>query len=202
MKAISVWNPKGGQGKSMLSLNLAGAAKTLQLKPIIICQDPQGTSTIFAKGGNLPFSVISHIPSSEPDADIVIFDHQASDWELPPCDVVVMPVKPERSQYATYADAVQRVQKAGKRVITVVTDGNMTRKNEKNTVLSLRQRGAYEIRTSVAFSRAADQYRTIFDSVFDKVNNINDRRSEVLAILTAILREQQTTEEDEQQRTA
>ena len=41
IKLVSIWNPKGGQGKSMLAMNLAGAAIELGLKPLVICQDPQ-----------------------------------------------------------------------------------------------------------------------------------------------------------------
>ncbi|ATF10214.1 hypothetical protein BTN50_1787 (plasmid) [Candidatus Enterovibrio altilux] len=40
MKVIDVWNPKGGQGKSMFSINLAAAAIELGKKPFVICQDP------------------------------------------------------------------------------------------------------------------------------------------------------------------
>jgi len=184
---VSIWNPKGGQGKSMISINLAAAAVELGLKPLVICQDPQGTSTLFYNSHNLPFKVVSEIPDQAPDADLVIFDHQASDWELPPCELVLMPTKPERSQYATFADAKRMADEAGKTVIPVVTDGNMQRKNEKETVLALRQQGAFEIRSSVAFSRAADDYRTIFDPELNRVNNIKDRRREVEAVLSAVL---------------
>ncbi|MDH5217108.1 MAG: ParA family protein [Gammaproteobacteria bacterium] len=188
MKVVSIWNPKGGQGKSMLAINLAAAAFDLGLKPLVICQDPQGTSSLFHReGGNLPFEVIPEVPEEKPDADIVIFDHQASEWELPPAQLVVMPTKPERSQYATYADAYKMAREAGKDVVTVVTDGNIGRKNEKATVMALRQNGAYEIRSSVAFSRAADEYRTIFDPALNKVNNIKERRMELQAILAAVL---------------
>jgi len=188
MKIVSIWNPKGGQGKSMISVNLAAAAVDLGLKPLVICQDPQGTSSLFYREGSLSFDVISEIPNIQPDADIIIFDHQASDWELPPSQLVVMPTKPERSQYATYADAYRIAKDAGKEVITVVTDGNMGRKNEKATVMALRQKGAFEIRSSVAFSRAADEYKTIFDHGLNRVNNIKDRRMELHAILAAVLR--------------
>jgi len=187
VKVVSIWNPKGGQGKSLISINLAAAAFELGLKPLVICQDPQGTSTLFYKAGNLPFKVISEIPKEAPDADIVIFDHQASDWELPPCKLLIMPTKPERSQYATYVDAYEIAKKAGKQIITIVTDGNMGRKNEKETVLALRKRGAFEIRSSVAFSRASEEYRTIFVPELNRVHNIKDRRMELQAILAAVL---------------
>jgi len=110
IKLVSIWNPKGGQGKSTLAINLAAASVELGLKPLVICQDPQGTSLLYYKSGYLPFEVIDSVPSNRPEADIVIFDHQASDWEVPNNNLIVMPLKPARDQYATYIDAYRRAE--------------------------------------------------------------------------------------------
>ena len=134
IKLVSIWNPKGGQGKSMLAINLAAAAVEIGIKPLIICQDQQGTSTNYYKGGNLPFEVITKIPEQQPDADIIFFDHQASDWEVPSNNLLLMPLKPARDQYATYIDAFKRAETMGKKIITVVTDGSGHRQSEKQTV--------------------------------------------------------------------
>jgi len=190
IKVVSVWNPKGGQGKSMLALNLAAAANEMGLKPLVICQDQQGTSLNYFREGNLPFKVIDVIPKSQPDADIVIIDHQASDWEVPSTSLIVMPLKPARDQYATYLDAYKRAKVEGRRILTVVTDGQAHRKSEKTTSDYLRGEGAFVIPSSGVFSRAADEYRTIFDPSMNKAYKINTRRKEVTAILAALLIEQ------------
>ena len=188
MKTVSIWNPKGGQGKSLLAINIAAAAKSIGLEPLVICQDIQGTSTLFYNNGNLPFKVIQEIPQSKPEGiDLVIFDHMAADWEIPPCKTLVMPVKPVRSDYATFADAHRAAKEAGKHVIKVVTDGNMARKSEANTVAELKKTGVFEVRSSVAFTRAADEYKTIFDDTLNRVNKIKERRQEISAILSMIL---------------
>ncbi len=191
MKIVSVWNPKGGQAKSMISLNLAASALELGLKPIVICQDKQGTSTLFFKNGNLPFIVLSELPTKRPDADLVIIDHQANDWKIPKAKIILMPVKPERSQYATYADAYKMAKEANKKIITVVTDGTRSRKEEKETIIALLQRGAFEIRSSGVFSKAGTHYHTIFDKSLDKAYKINDRRQEIKAVLSAVLQEEE-----------
>ena len=54
IKLISIWNPKGGQGKSMLAINLAAASVELGLKVIVVCQDPQGTSILYVKTDKQP----------------------------------------------------------------------------------------------------------------------------------------------------
>ena len=78
----------------MIAINLAAASVEFGVKPLVVCQDPQGTSILYFKAGNLPFEIMNSVPSNRPDADIVIFDHQASDWEVPQNYLIVMPLKP------------------------------------------------------------------------------------------------------------
>lgn len=190
LKIISVWNPKGGQGKSMLAINLAAASVELGLKPLVICQDQQGTSMLYYRSGNLPFEVLGDIPENKPDADIVIFDHQASDWKVPETHLLVMPLKPARDQYATYIDAYKRANNKGKKIITVVTDGQAHRASERATTEYLEGQGAFVIPSSGVFSRASEEYRTIFDPSLNKAYKVSERRREVSKILGALLLEQ------------
>lgn len=187
IKLISIWNPKGGQGKSMLAINIAAASVELGLKPLVVCQDPQGTSMLYFKFGNLPFDVLDSVPNNRPDADIVIFDHQASDWEVPTNYLLVMPLKPARDQYATYIDAYRRAELLGKRIITIVTDGQEHRASENETIKYLKGKSAFVIPSSGVFSRASSEYLTIFDPKMNKAYKVRERRMEINKILAAIL---------------
>ena len=188
MKIVSVWNPKGGQGKSLIALNLAAAAVSeLELTPLVLCRDPQGTAMLSHAQGNLPFDVRPFYPEGVTKYDLVIADHMASDWEVPPAPTVIIPTKPVRTDYATFRDAMTRLEKAGKRVIQVVTDGSMARRGERAMILAMRRTGAFEIRSCGVFSRAAEQYRTIFDPAVNRVYGVKDRRQEMSAILAAVL---------------
>ena len=187
MKIVSIWNPKGGQGKSLIAINLAGACSRLNMKPLVIDEDPQGTAMLFHNGGNLPFEVVQGMPKEKPDADIVIIDHTARDWTIPRANTVIMPTKPTRSDVATYMDALERLKPEGKKLIPVVTDGDMRRTSEKNVCLALRKTGAFELKASGVYSRASDQYRTIFDDALNGAYKINERRAEFESILTAVL---------------
>jgi chromosome partitioning protein len=187
IKLVSIWNPKGGQGKSMLAINLAAASVEMGLTPLVICQDQQGTSMNYYKNGNLNFDVIGDLPKEQPNADIIIFDHQASDWEVPSTKLLVMPLKPARDQYATYIDARKRAEAKGKEIITVVTDGQVHRKSEEKTSQYLKGEGAFVIRSSGVFSRAAEEYRAVFDPALNKAYKVGERRKEINAILGAIL---------------
>jgi chromosome partitioning protein len=187
MQIVSIWNPKGGQGKTMLAINLSAACTEIGIKPLLICQDPQGTALMYYENGNLPFTVINQIPQNKPDADIIFFDHQASDWEVPSSQTIIMPLKPARDQYATYIDAYKRAEKKSKRIFTVVTDSQQHRQSEKITTNFLRNKGAFVIPASGVFSRASDEYRTIFDAKLNKAYKINERRRDVSKILGSIL---------------
>lgn len=188
LKLVSIWNPKGGQGKSMLAINLSAACLDIGIKPIIICQDQQGTSMLYHREGQLNFDVLDKIPKERPDADIIFFDHQASDWEVPDSSILVMPLKPARDQYATYIDAYKRANNSkNKKIITVVTDGQAHRKSEKETTEYLKDQGAFVIPSSGVFSRAAEEYRSIFDQGLNKAYKVSERRKEISKILGAIL---------------
>ena len=193
IKLVSIWNPKGGQGKSMLAINLASASLEIGIKPMVICQDQQGTSINYYREGNLPFEVLGQVPQERPNVDIIFFDHQASDWEVPDTELLVMPLKPARDQFATYIDAYKRAEDNGKKIITVVTDGQSHRASEKSTTEYLKGQGAFVIPSSGVFSRAAEEYRSIFDTALNKAYKIGERRREISSILGAILLEQSET---------
>ncbi len=190
IKLVSIWNPKGGQGKSMLAVNLSAAAVEMGIKPLIVCQDQQGTSMLYYNSGNLPFEVVANIPSERPNADIIFFDHQASDWKVPDTHLLLMPLKPARDQFATYIDAFKRAEQQGKEIITVVTDGQAHRASEKATTDFLKGQGAFVIPSSGVFSRAAEEYRTIFDPKLSKAYKVRERRQEINRILGALLLEE------------
>ncbi len=199
IKFVGIWNPKGGQGKSMLAINLAAACVDLGIKPLVICRDQQGTSILFYKGGNLNFEVVDRPPEDRPDADVVFFDYQASDWELPTENLLVIPLKPARDQYATYIDALKRVENHKDKnsnkiiehqIITVVTDGQAHRADENKTMSALKEKGAFIIPASGVFSRAAAEYRSIFDPKLNKAYKVNERRREISIILARVLLEQ------------
>ncbi|MBL4584536.1 MAG: ParA family protein [Pseudomonadales bacterium] len=194
MKIVSVWNPKGGQGKSLLSLNLAACAVSIfDLTPLIIDQDPQGTCQECSNEGKLTFKVIGEIPKDKPKGiDLVIIDHQASDWELPDTKILVMPVFPTRTQFKTYSRAYTLAKKSNKNIITVVNNVDMNRKQERNAAKELRQVGAFILQKGSPFGHAESHLSTIFDSSISSIKDsykVKERKSEIEAILTAILRE-------------
>jgi len=194
MIIVSIWNPKGGQGKSLLALNLAACAATnLNLVPLIIDQDPQGTCQECKKEGRLPFEIIEEIPEEKPkNVDLVIIDHQASDWELPPTNIIVMPVLPTRTQFKTFSKAYTIAKNKNKKIITVVNNVDLNRKQENSAAKELRQEGAFILQKGSPFGHAEAQLSTIFDNSIPAIRTgykVKERKAEIEAILNAILKE-------------
>jgi chromosome partitioning protein len=63
----------------------------------------------------------------------------------------------------------------------------MQRSSEKATTKALKSQGAKIIPSSGVFSRASEEYRSIFDPSLNKAYKINERRREISAILAAVL---------------
>jgi len=196
VQLVSIWNPKGGQGKSLIAINLAAAAVGFGLRPLVICDDPQGTATLFHRGGQLRFDVVDAFPKRRPDVDLVLIDHGARDWEIPPAPIVVMPTKPDRSDIATFQDALSLLRPHGKKVIPVITDAQGHRASHARAVLAMRKVGAYELRSSGVYGRAAEGWYSIFDYRLDGAYKVDERRAEFEAILTAVLNHQHQNEGD------
>ncbi|WP_153558140.1 ParA family protein [Roseimaritima sediminicola] len=190
MQLVSIWNPKGGQGKSLIAINLAATAVSFGLRPLVVCDDPQGTATLFHRGGQLTFPVIDALPEQKPDADLLLIDHGARDWQIPHAPIVIMPTKPDRSDIATYQDALSMLRPTGKKIIPVITDAQGHRASHARAVEAMRKVGAFELRSSGVYGRAAEKWLTIFDHRLDGAYKVGERRAEFASILTAVLNHQ------------
>lgn len=189
-KLCSTWNPKGGQGKSLLAINLAGAAVATGYRPLIVDLDPQGTAIQYTNNPALPFNVIGRPPDRVPEEDIVIFDEQASDWELPTRSLLVMPVRPSRDQFKTFSRAYRMAIDKGRRIVVVTTGGDIRRELEADIVNALvADYDAYVLPDSGIYTRAANDYTTIFDSKLSGVYGAATARLTFIDILADILEE-------------
>ena len=79
----------------------------------------------------------------------------------------------------------------------MVTNGDLRREQERAVVLALKQRGAFEIRASGIFSRADNDYRTIYDPALNGAYGVRDRRQEFSFVLATVLQNQQGKELDD-----
>ena len=115
---------------------------------------------------------------------------------------MIIPSIPERSQYATFRDALAFLEDqtiknktAPKQVIQIVTNTDYHVREQAQIADAMKRAGAFEIRRSASlFTKAANEYRTIFDSAkqIRRAYGVKDRRNEFNAILTATQRTPKT----------
>lgn len=136
MKQISVWSRKGGVGKSILSVNLAGYAFKNGLVPIIVDLDEQRTCMYIASKGKLPFTVVDEIPSKRPNCDVIIFDHPNS-AAAKLYGTVIVPFRPVSSDFASVSKNFAGIEERGHNLVKVVSQGDPRVKDQRLRVASL-----------------------------------------------------------------
>lgn len=187
MIVVAIWNPKGGQGKTTLSLNLAAAASKLGLKVMVVSRDIQDDDMSDYGNGTHMFQLASKLPNEKPDVDLVVVDHPAQDFNAPEADRVVCPIVPCSVDYKVYVNARNVLVDAEKEIIEVVNKGDMRIKEERDFMILMRKQGASCIKNRNIFKKAHNQMKTVFDTSFDKTGKIGEPRAEVEGLLARVL---------------
>lgn len=114
---ISIWSPKGGVGKTSLSINLAdyfhsywGCSVT-----VIDLEPRQQSATWIYRRGKLPFPILTGMPKEKPQSTLVILDFppwmDEQLWVyLKLSKYVVIPIRPSALDYAAITQAIQDYQ--------------------------------------------------------------------------------------------
>ena len=133
-KIITVFNQKGGAGKTMTTMQLGGTLAVMGLKVFIVDMDPQNTAALWALEANVqtpfPATVMSYAPLKEnftyklepllDKFDVIIVDTPpAIESEVPwvsllSSDLAIIPVIPLLDNIWASKQAEQLVEKAQK----------------------------------------------------------------------------------------
>ena len=127
---ISIYSPKGGAGKSTLSLQLADAIVSQRKKSVLVLdRDSQGSIASVArlaqsKGNPLPFATHQGPPTQRPTEDVVLIDHSPliGQQYMPPqgTDMVLLPVQPSFLDFASMQQAKSALQAQGFKTLVVL----------------------------------------------------------------------------------
>lgn len=120
MLAISIYNKKGGVGKTLFAISISSWFGHNGKKTTLLDLDPQGGSLLFSSiaekaGTNLSFEV-ARKPTSK-DVDVFIFDHSpgvhsGGDGQLAP--FIILPTVLDASSYSATLKSVQELREQGK----------------------------------------------------------------------------------------
>ena len=175
MKIISLWDKKGGCGKSTLAWSLAGAADHRGLKTLIIDEDPQGTCSMLAEDENVGFSVLSEWPKTQPDVDLVIVD-MPPNTNTVPAGTVILPYQATRVSYSVAAKHTSRLTELCDNVIELIIQVDTRKENHKsfvknNPTLQVKNRSIYERLTNEASSLFAPEFKNLSGARGSKKRN-------------------------------
>jgi chromosome partitioning protein len=136
MTVISVFNQKGGSGKTMLSVHLAVAAHLAGRKVAILDLDPQGSASHWRKArGETAEPVVVKVPDGSLERAVAGAKADGFDFILidaPPtvtaatariigaADLVVIPIRPEPFDLAAIPDTIKLV--GTQRYVFVLSD--------------------------------------------------------------------------------
>lgn len=187
MIIAAVWNPKGGNGKTTLAVNVAAAAHHSGLKVLLIDKDRQQSVMEAAATGGLPFDVMNEMPTSRPDADLILVDYPAQHFDdlLYGEPIVVTPVLPSRMNFEVWLKNKTYVE-AAKQVV-VVNSVDIRKASHKEVAVEMRKRGAFVVKNRSVYERSFDSKVTVFDKTCDKIGGAYQARGEMDAILSGIL---------------
>lgn len=191
MKFISVWNEKGGVGKSTTAYNLAGAATLKGHNVLLVDEDaPQHSCYALSLDGKVGFTVVATLPDEKPNADfskidLVIIDMSPGVKVLPRGNIVI-PYQPNRLAFQATVKHFARLQEIGK-VVRVMSMVNNRLASHRSFSSEQRAQGAKQISYWSCYERAANEGRTIFDPALNHLGNISKARNEMNIILDEVM---------------
>ena len=184
MIKISVWNPKGGVGKTTLSLNIAAAIQAAGKSVFLADLDPQRSAMMLAKDGNLPFEVGDEIPRA-PQVDVLIMDHPPGFEEPPEANILIFPMRLARPDMQAGIKALKCLN--GIKTVIVFNDTDFRRGVTRATWNQARKlspfQGAKLVKSRAVYQEALDQGRTVFDGALNGFHAVAEARLEIKQIL-------------------
>jgi chromosome partitioning protein len=183
MKIISLWDEKGGCGKSTLTIALAGAASSRGLKVLVVDEDPQGTCAMLAEDNNFDFAVSVGFPDEAPEVDLILVD-MAPNTNTVPYGAVILPYQPTRISFSVAVKHRPFLLENATKLIEVVSMVDLRKKTHRdflkgNTTLKINSRSIYERLTNEATSLYSPEYKNL--------SGAREARKEINALLDEAL---------------
>ena len=182
MRHIGFWHPKGGVGKTTLSINVGAAFTRRGLSVALIDLDPQRSAKWIADvSGAFPFEVFAGWPDSPPQVDIIISDHPPRLENVPPGGVIAAPVRPVAHEIAALMAAYRILEGSDEHIFRPVLnffDPRRVEHRDNTEALDVLE-SAPRIANRAVFERAINRGLTVFDQPMDRMSGASQARAEI-----------------------
>jgi chromosome partitioning protein len=182
---LSVVSPKGGMGKTLLTLNLAASFAHDGHRVCVVDHDPQGSALVFGKiaeraGIELPF-----VPTSARVSgfDICLHDHPPGVVEHYPSKILIMPVVLDAPSGAIHLRGKTLLTERGLNILEVVNRFRADRA-EPRRLLANQFSHCPVINERTLYSNLYGQGRTVFTA--SKIPYLDRAQAEILAVRQAL----------------
>lgn len=182
---LSVVSPKGGVGKTLLSLQLAASFAQSGLRVNLIDHDPQGSALVFGKlaqraGRELPFAIT---PVQASRFEVYIHDHAPGVLEHYPSKVLIMPVVLDAPSGTIHRRGRELLEQRGYSTLEVVNRFRADRAGPRRALVD-HYMGSAVIAERTLYSNLYGRGQTVFDDV--GVAYVDRARSEIMQVRHAL----------------
>lgn len=190
-KVIAIYSPKGGVGKTTLTLQLADALVAKRKVSVhIIDRDNQGSVQGFVNLARkeerpIPFNNTNGVPKAAPHEDVILIDHapRIGQQYVPPkgVDLVIVPVRPSFLDFDSLAQFRQELLDQGFNVLFVLNSYRANTKSHEAIGQNPGVKGWPKIHMRTAFEGVGEGW-----CVFSKPDSDYKARNDIMLLVDAI----------------
>ncbi len=182
---IAIHNRKGGVGKSLLSLNLAGCFACRGKRVMLIDKDPQASSLMFSRladrnGRMMPFVVSNSYTTG---FDTYIFDYGPGVIDDYQADLVVVPTLLDAQSFLIFNSTKKALQSFGKTILPVAQRYRPDRAEQRQLSADFE----CVVRDRAIYANTYGQGQTVFDSVAPYSQKARDEISFIAEKITTTI---------------
>ena len=183
---ISVFNPKGGVGKTNLSIQLAAAFALTGVRVALIDHDPQASALLFSRIVQQQGATMRFVPTNVVVAgfDLYIHDFPPAMQEDFPSRVVVMPTLLDAASFLIFKRGQAAVRDMGKTIIPVANRYRSDRAEQRELVKQFNN--GLVIKDRAVYANAYGQGQTVFDSPHAYARHARHEIEHVRDMITSI----------------
>lgn len=186
MIIISVWCPKGGVGKSTISMNLASAFCATG-KSVLICDidTVQHSCYDLFEQRNVSWRCVKEMPSDKPVEDVVIIDHPPSHDKVPKGAFVLLPFSSSAIDFKSMKKSTNLL--SGKKYIPIVNRVDFRNREEREIAKHFEEQGAFILKQRSIFRRCYGENKTVFE--MERKYGATDARKDLNKLMRLITNE-------------